>query len=73
MTSLPQARSFDWTNLGLRFASALVLVPAVVGAVMIEANWPYLVLISIGVAVLAIEWGGMSAPRAPLRVSAAVK
>jgi phosphatidate cytidylyltransferase len=30
------------------------------------------VLISMGVALLAIEWGGMSAPRAPLRVSAAV-
>ncbi|CAN7235453.1 CDP-archaeol synthase [Phenylobacterium sp. LjRoot225] len=72
MMSLPQARRFDWTNLGLRFASALVLVPAVVAAVMIEANWPYLVLVSMGVALLAIEWGGMSAPRAPLRVSAAV-
>jgi phosphatidate cytidylyltransferase len=69
---LPQARRFDWTNLGLRFASAVVLVPTVVTAVMIEANWPYLVLISMGVALLAIEWGGMSAPRAPLRVSAAV-
>jgi phosphatidate cytidylyltransferase len=72
MTSLPQARRFDWTNLGLRFASAVVLVPTVVTAVMIEANWPYLVLVSMGVALLAIEWGGMSAPRAPLRVSAAV-
>lgn len=72
MTSLPQARRFDWTNLGLRVASALVLVPAVVAAIMIEANWPYLLLVSIGVALLGIEWGGMSAPRAPLRVSAAV-
>jgi len=72
MTSLPQARRFDWTNLGLRIASAVVLVPAVVLAVMVEATWPFLVLVSIGVAVLAIEWGGMSAPRAPIRVSAAV-
>ena len=72
MTSLPQARRFDWTNLGLRIASAVVLVPAVVAAVMVDLNWPYLVLISIGVAVLAIEWGGMSAPRAPHRIAAAV-
>jgi phosphatidate cytidylyltransferase len=72
MTSLPQARRFDWTNLGLRVASAVVLVPAVLAAVMVALDWPYLVLISIGVAVLAIEWGGMSAPRAPVRVAAAV-
>jgi phosphatidate cytidylyltransferase len=72
MTSLPQARRFDWTNLGLRIASATVLVPAVIAAVMIQAHWLYLVLISIGVALLAIEWGAMSAPQAPLRVSAAV-
>jgi phosphatidate cytidylyltransferase len=72
MTSLPQARRFDWTNLGLRIASAVVLVPAVVAAVMVRLDWPFLVLIAIGVAVLAIEWGGMSAPRAPLRVASAV-
>jgi phosphatidate cytidylyltransferase len=72
MTSLPQARRFDWTNLALRVASAVVLVPAVLAAVMVDLNWPYLLLISIGVAVLAIEWGGMSAPRAPVRVAGAV-
>jgi phosphatidate cytidylyltransferase len=33
---------------------------------------PFLVLVSVGVALLAIEWGGMSAPRAPIRVAAAV-
>jgi phosphatidate cytidylyltransferase len=72
MTSLPQARRFDWTNLGLRIASAVVLVPAVLAAVMVNLSWPYLVLISMGVAVLAIEWGGMSAPRAPTRIAAIV-
>lgn len=71
MTSSPPAKRFDWTNLGLRTASAAVLVPAVVGAVW-WGGWPYLVLISIGVALLALEWGGMSAPVAPTRVSAAV-
>jgi phosphatidate cytidylyltransferase len=72
MASLPPARRFDWTNLGLRVASAAVLVPAVVFAVMAQARWPFLLLVSVGVAVLAIEWGGMSAPKAPVRVSAAV-
>lgn len=72
MTSLPQARRPQWSNLGLRAASAIVLAPAVIGAVMIDVAWPYLVLISIAVALLAIEWGGMSAPRAPVRISAAV-
>jgi len=72
MTSLPRARRFDWTNLGLRVASAVVLVPTVVAAVMIDLRWPFLLLVSVGVALLAIEWGGMSAPRAPTRVAAAV-
>ena len=71
-TSLPQARRFDWSNLGLRVASATVLIPAVVAAVTIDTRWPFLVLISLGAALLAIEWGGMSAPRAPVRVAAAV-
>lgn len=72
MTSLPQARRFDWTNLGLRIASAVVLVPAVIAATFADWNWPYLLLVSVGVALLCIEWGGMSAPKAPVRVAAAV-
>jgi phosphatidate cytidylyltransferase len=84
MTSLPQARRFDWSNLGRRIASAVVLVPAALYATLganqhhvpaLEGRQealPYLLLISVGVAVLAIEWGGMSARAAPVRVSAAV-
>lgn len=71
MTSLPQAKRFDWTNLGLRVASAVVLVPAALAAAWF-GGWLFLVVIAMGVALLAIEWGGMSAPRAPVRVSAAV-
>ena len=71
ITSLPPAKRFDWTNLGLRVASAAVLIPAAMAATWF-GGWPYLVLIAIGVALLAIEWGGMSAPVAPTRVAAAV-
>lgn len=71
MTSSPPAKRFDWSNLGLRVASAAVLVPAALTAAWF-GGWPYLVLIAIGVALLAIEWGGMSAPVSPTRVSAAV-
>jgi phosphatidate cytidylyltransferase len=71
MTSLPQARRFDWTNLGLRVASAVVLVPAALAAAWF-GGWLFLVVVSVGIALLAIEWGGMSAPRAPIRVAAAV-
>ncbi len=72
MTSLPQAKRFDWRNLALRIASAAVLIPAVVVAAFIDVGWPYLTLIAVGVTMLSIEWGGMSAPRSPMRVSAAV-
>ncbi|HEY3951145.1 phosphatidate cytidylyltransferase [Phenylobacterium sp.] len=84
MTSLPQARRFDWSNLGLRVASGFVLVPTALYATLgAHQPWiialqgrhealPYLLMISVGVALLAIEWGGMSAPRSPVRVAAAV-
>src|SRR4051812_21271610 len=84
MTSLPQARRFDWTNLALRGASGFVLVPTALYATLgQQQHWvpalsgrqealPYLLMISVAVALLAIEWGGMSAPGAPVRVSAAV-
>ena len=71
MTSSPPAKRFDWSNLGLRVASAGVIAPAVIAAAWF-GGWPYLVLIAIGVALLAIEWGGMTAPIAPTRVAAAV-
>lgn len=71
MTPLPQARRFDWNNLGLRVASAVVLVPTALFAAW-WGGWLFLVLISVGMALLAIEWGGMSAPKAPVRVAAAV-
>src|SRR3990167_8214921 len=71
MTSSPPAKRFDWSNLGLRVASAVVIGPAALAAAWF-GGWPYLVLIAIGVALLAIEWGGMSAPVSPTRVAAAV-
>jgi phosphatidate cytidylyltransferase len=71
MTPLPQARRFDWSNLGLRVASAVVVVPTALLAAW-WGGWLFLVVISVGMALLASEWGGMSAPRAPVRVAAAV-
>lgn len=68
---LPQARRFDWSNLGVRVASAAVMVPAALAALW-WGGWIFLVMVAAAVALLAIEWGGMSAPRAPVRVAAAV-
>lgn len=74
--SLPPARRFDWSNLGVRVASAAVLVPAVLGAVWFAdlpgLRWLFLVLVAVAVALLAIEWGAMTAPNAPVRVSTAL-
>lgn len=71
MMSLQPARRFDWNNLGLRVASAVVLVPTALAAAWFGGPM-FLIMISVGAALLCIEWGGMSAPRAPLRVAAAV-
>lgn len=72
--SLPPARRFDWSNLGVRVASATVLVPAVLGAVWFadDVRWLFLVMVAVAVALLAIEWGAMTAPNAPVRVSTAL-
>jgi len=71
MTSSPPARRFDWNNLGVRVASASVLIPAVILALWF-GHWAWLLLVSIGVALLANEWGVMSAPVAPVRIATAV-
>ena len=71
MTSSQQARRFDWSNLGIRAASAVVLIPAAVAAIYF-GGWVLLLLVAVSVSLLALEWGGMSAPGAPIRVAAAV-
>jgi phosphatidate cytidylyltransferase len=71
MMFLPPAKRFDWSNLGVRVASAVVLGPAVLAALWI-GSWAFLLLIAVAAALLAIEWGGMSAPLAPVRVAAAI-
>ena len=71
MTSSQPVRRFDWNNLGIRAASAVVLIPAAVAAVFF-GGWVLLLLVSVAVALLALEWGGMSAPGAPIRIAAAV-
>ncbi|HEX6859024.1 MAG TPA: phosphatidate cytidylyltransferase [Caulobacteraceae bacterium] len=71
MTSSQPARRFDWGNLGVRAASAVVLIPAAVAAIYFGGA-VLLVLIAVSVSLLALEWGAMSAPRAPIRVAAAV-
>jgi len=70
MTSSRPARRFDWDNLGVRVASAAVLAPLVVLATF--PTWLFLLMVAVAVALLAIEWGQMSAPGAPIRVAAAI-
>jgi phosphatidate cytidylyltransferase len=70
MTSLRPARRFGWDNLAIRVASAAVLAPLVV----VATYWTFLFLpmLAVAVALLAIEWGQMTAPRAPVGVAAAI-
>lgn len=71
MTSPPPARSFNWNDLGVRALSAIVLIPCAVFAV-VHGSWLFLLLVSIGAALLGLEWGLISAPKAPARIGGAV-
>ncbi|MGZ3297577.1 MAG: phosphatidate cytidylyltransferase [Asticcacaulis sp.] len=55
----------------LRITSAVVLI-AIALAVTALGSWYFLVLVSIGVALLCIEWGIMAAPNTAGRMSVAV-
>src|SRR5580698_5892811 len=65
MTSSPSARRFDWKNLGQRALSAVVLIAVFVDQI-------FFVMIAVAVALLAIEWAAMSAPRTPNRLAIAI-
>ncbi len=68
-----------WRELAIRIVSALVLIPVVLIIIMLPLDgmpfvrpWPFLLMLSIGVALLAIEWGWMSAPTVGGRTAIAV-
>ncbi len=62
---------FGNRELWLRIASAGVLIPVAL-IVTVLGSWYFLVLISIGVALLCIEWGIMAAPNSGGRMAVAV-
>lgn len=76
MTSSPPARrSFDWRDLGVRLASAALLIPLALAGVWF-GGWFFFLLMALIVSRLAVEWGRMTAPetrgRAALAVAASV-
>lgn len=68
---LPSAKRFDWTNLGLRVASGVVLAALTVGVVWL-GGLLFLVVLSVAVALLSIEWAKMSAPEHPVKMAAVI-
>ncbi len=71
MTSSRPGKRFDWSNLGLRAASATVLIPAVLAAIWFGGGY-FLAMMALAVVLLSYEWGRMSARRAPRRVTITV-
>ena len=76
MTSSRPGRRFDWHNLAVRAASAVVLIAGVVAVIWQGAsplgNAAFLIMLSLAVGVLALEWVGMSAPAAPRPIAAVI-
>lgn len=71
MTPSPPARRFNWSNLGVRVLSAAILAPLALYAAFM-GGWPLLAVIVVAVGLTAVEWGRMTAPSAPARVTVAV-
>lgn len=71
MASLRPDKPSRWSNLGVRAASALVMGPAALAAIWLGGVW-FLLLVSVGVALMAIEWALMSTPTASARLATVV-
>ena len=71
MTPSPPAKRFNWTNLGIRALSALILAPLALYCAFV-GGWLLGGVVVLSVALVAHEWGHMSAPKAPLGVAALV-
>ncbi len=59
-------------ELAIRVISALVLIAVVLLITVLPDHRPFLVMLSVGVALLCIEWGLMMAPNVSARISVAV-
>ncbi len=70
MTAAPAAR-FDQRDLRRRLISAALLAPAALLAAWF-GGLAFVALVALAAALLGREWGWMSAPRRPLRVTVAV-
>lgn len=68
---MPRADAFDGRDLRLRLLSAALLGPATLLAVW-YGGLPLTLLVAVAAGFLAREWGAMSAPRRPARVTIAV-
>lgn len=68
---MPSAKRFDWTNLGLRVASGVILAALTVGVVWLGGPL-FLVVLSVAVALMSIEWAKMSAPEHPVKMAAVI-
>ena len=75
----PAKPGASWRDLSIRIASAIVLIPAVLLVIAMPLEWmpftkpwPFLLMLSVGVALLCIEWGAMSAPNLSGRMAVAV-
>jgi phosphatidate cytidylyltransferase len=71
MTPLSPAKRLDLPNLAIRVVSAAVLAPIAIGAAW-QGGAFLLVVLSVAVALLAIEWAKMSAPSTPVRMAAVI-
>jgi phosphatidate cytidylyltransferase len=68
---LPPANPFDGRDLRLRLLSAALLGPTTLAAAWFGGVW-LTALVALAAVFLAREWGFMSAPRRPARVTVAV-
>jgi len=54
-----------------RVASAAVLIPLVL-LIIVYGQWAFLLLLSVGVALLSMEWGAMASPKLPSRMAVTI-
>lgn len=71
MASSQPAKRFDWSNLGLRVMSGMVLAPMALLAVWFGGA-AFLVLMAVGVALLTLEWGAMCDRKTPIRAAVVI-